>query len=197
MVHRISCPPKRRGFLGLLSDTRGSELLEMAFGLPLLLVFMVGISDFGAAYNLKHRLSNAVREGVRFAASQSRLDEVSGGSVCSCTPPSVSAVRDVVANYLTNAGVTQCAVSTTATQSGLQWTFASSTSGSGCGSFSLVIDRNNTATTNGAITIPMTHVSLTYPYTWQFNRVMGLLVNGANPTLPATISSDAKMENLP
>ena len=86
MVHRISRLPKRRGFLGLLSDTRGSELLEMAFGLPLLLVFMVGIADFGGAYNLKHRLSNAVREGARFAASESRLDEFSNGSVCSCTP---------------------------------------------------------------------------------------------------------------
>src|ERR1700676_1546193 len=169
MVHPISRLPKRRGFLGLLPDTRGSELLEMAFGLPLLVVFLVGISDFGGAYNLKHRLSNAVREGVRFAASQSRLDELSNGSVCSCTPASVSAVRDVVANYLANAGVTQCGVGPGGTQFGLQWNFDYSTSGSGCGSFSLVIDRNNTATTNGTITIPVTHVSLTYPYTWQFN----------------------------
>jgi Flp pilus assembly protein TadG len=197
MVHRISRLPKRRGFLGLLSDTRGSELLEMAFGLPLLLVFMVGIADFGGAYNLKHRLSNAVREGARFATSESDLDAFSNGAICTCTPASVSAIRDVVANYLTNAGVAQCAVSTTATQSSLKWTFDSSTSGSGCGNFSLVIDRNNTATTNGTTTVPATHVSLTYPYTWQFNKVMGLLVNGANPTLPATISSDVIMENLP
>ena len=195
MVRLISRLPKRRRFLGLLSDTRGSELVEMAFALPILLVFMVGIIDFGGAFNLKHRLSNAVREGARFAASESVLDAFSNGNVCSCTPASVSAIRDVVANFLTNAGATQCAVSTTATQSGLQWTFSSASTG--CGSFSLVIDRDNTATTNGTTTVVATHVTLSYPYTWRFNKVIGLLVRGANPALPATISSDAIMENLP
>lgn len=177
-------------FRELLPEASGSELLEMAFVLPLLLVFMMGIADFGGAFNLKHRLSNAVREGARLAVSESNLD-----LNCSCTPASVSAVQQVVANYLTNAGITQCGISTTATQAGYQWTFASSTTGSFCGNFSLVIDRNNTATTNGTTTIVATHVTLTYPYAWSYNRIIGLLVKGANPSLPSTISSDVIMQN--
>ena len=37
--------------------------------LPLLVVFVVGIFDFGGAFNLKQMLNNIAREGARFASS--------------------------------------------------------------------------------------------------------------------------------
>ena len=56
----------------LLTDTSGSQLLEFAVALPLLVVFVVGIFDFGGAFNLKQMLNNIAREGARFASSLRR-----------------------------------------------------------------------------------------------------------------------------
>ena len=179
----------RRFMRRLLSQNSGSQLLEFALVLPMLLVFVVGISDFGGVFNLKHRLSNAAREGARLAVTEGTLDLTAGG-----TPPSVDAVRQVVSNYLSNAGITQCKISTSASSPvGLSWTFNSSSSG--CGTFALVIDRNNTATQVGGTTVIMTHVTITYPYTWTFNKVFGLMKPGSSLTLPSSVSSDAFMQN--
>ncbi len=53
----------------LVGDTSGSQLLEFAVALPLLVVFVVGIFDFGAAFNVKQKLSNITREAARFAST--------------------------------------------------------------------------------------------------------------------------------
>ncbi len=47
----------------LLADASGSQLLEFAVALPLLVVLVVGIFDFGEAFNVKQKLSNMAREG--------------------------------------------------------------------------------------------------------------------------------------
>jgi Flp pilus assembly protein TadG len=160
--------------------------------MPFLVVLAVGLVDFGQAWNLKQKLSNAAREGARFGASQSTVD------LGQANPQSVTAIGNVVASYLASASVTQCTnpASWTETQSGLQWTYASSDAG--CSGFSLVIDRSyNFLPAGGSTTLVATHVTLSYPYTWTFNHVIGLLVKGASPALPSTISSDAVMQNLP
>src|ERR1044072_9880402 len=51
-------------------ETEGSEIVEFAVPLPLLIVLVVAIYDFGAAFTVKHMLSNTVREGARIASSQ-------------------------------------------------------------------------------------------------------------------------------
>src|SRR5713226_1589698 len=81
----------------------GAQLLEFALVLPMLLVIVFGAADFGAAWALKDKLSNAARDAARIAASQT--NDLSGGGN---PPPSVTAVRYVVANYLINANVTTC-----------------------------------------------------------------------------------------
>ena len=43
---------------GFLSNTTGSQLLEFAVALPLLVVFVVGIFDFGEAFNVKQKMNN-------------------------------------------------------------------------------------------------------------------------------------------
>ncbi len=174
----------------LLIGVQGSQLFEFALVLPFLLAIVIGIIDFGGAFNLKQKLNNAAREGARFGASQSTLDLT--GSIQ--PPPSIVAIHDVVQNYLTGAKATNCAIDGGPTQSGWTWTYTSSSAG--CGSFSLVIDRGF-AFLNGTTTVQATRVTLAYPFTWTFGRIIGLLVKGANPTLPATISSDAVMQNLP
>src|SRR6266849_10790972 len=92
--------PARRG---LVRGSEGAQLLEFALVLPMLLVIVFGAADFGAAWALKDKLSNAARDAARIAASQTN-DLNSGKN----PPDSVTAVRYVVANYLTNAKVTTC-----------------------------------------------------------------------------------------
>jgi len=40
-------------------DDRGSQMVEFAVTLPLLMVFVVGIFDFSGAFTLKQKLTNA------------------------------------------------------------------------------------------------------------------------------------------
>jgi len=170
-----------------LRSERGSQLLELALALPFLMVFAVGIFDFGGAYNLKQRISNAAREGARFAISQSTLD------LGDSPPASILATRNAVANYLTNAGLTNCAFATTApvkTTGKTEWTISPKTT---C---VLKIDRENTTISSGGTALVSTQVTVTYPVTWTFNKIMGLLVHGSNPTLPTSITSVTFMQNI-
>ena len=71
-------------------QTQASQIAEFAISLPLLAVVVIGITDFGSAFDLKYKLSNAVREGPRFASRQSTSD------LTNATPASVTAVRDLI-----------------------------------------------------------------------------------------------------
>jgi Flp pilus assembly protein TadG len=53
-----------------LSNERGAAAVEFALVLPLLLLLVLGIAEFGRAYDVQTRLSNAAREGVRVMALQ-------------------------------------------------------------------------------------------------------------------------------
>ena len=50
-----------------ISNEKGAELIEFAIMLPLLLVILAAIWDFGRAYRTYQVLTNAAREGVRLA----------------------------------------------------------------------------------------------------------------------------------
>lgn len=194
-AHRMGHRRQRRAFW---RETQGAQLVEFAFAMPILVVLLIGIIDFGGAYNLKQKLNNAAREGARF------------GSVTSCadctqpTPPgptSTLAIRNVVENYLTNANVPLCGTAGTTTPTSgpgtFGWTFTYTSSPcSGSQPFTMTVERNYNFL-NGTTTVVATRVTLTHPYTWAFGRVIGLMVQGANPVLPSTISSDATVENEP
>ncbi len=49
-------------------DERGAVVVEFAFVLPILVLFVFGIVEFGRAYNARLELVSAVREGARAAA---------------------------------------------------------------------------------------------------------------------------------
>jgi len=182
----------RRIPLERLRAATGSQLLEFALGLPFLVVMVVGVIDFGEAYNLKQKLNNAAREGARIAASSPTADLNCGG--CSTTPNSVTAIRDAVANYLTNANVSYCTIGTSATYAAANQTWTYPLSGSGCSGGSLTIERGYLFN-SGSGPVSASQVSLNYPYTWTFGRVIALLVGSSGPT-SITISSNAVMQNL-
>ena len=184
-----------RSHLSRLQCTEAAALIEFAVALPLLVVLVVGIFDFGGAFNLKQELNNAVREGAGFGASQPTNDLLNSG-----TPPSVDAVRYLVASYLQAMRVNDCGLSTMSpppSQSApMTWTYT--TTGNCSSALVLTIQRPclgaGCPSAMGAY-IPNTYVKISYPYQWHFNNVIQLLVPGANYTL-TNIASDATAANL-
>ncbi len=165
-----------------LGGPDGSELVEFAMVLPLLVVLIVGLMDFGGAFNAKQILNNAAREGARYAANQNSdiLDLESASAA--------QAVGNVVQNYLSNAGLKACTFTPPASPT---TTYTYTGSPSGC---SLVINRAYDVTGTG--TEISTHVTLSYPYTWTIGRVIRLLPGTGTLNLPTTISTDAVMQNI-
>jgi hypothetical protein len=187
--------------LRLLRDANGAALIEFAVALPLLIVLVVGIFDFGGAFNLKQELSNAVREGAIFGASQPTNDLLNPGNA----PPSVDAVRYLVASYLQTAGISDCGLATMpppGSGGGQIWVYTTPP-GSCPGLLQLTIKRPCIGSfcppTVGTYTantyIPNTYVKISYPYQWHFNNVIQLLVPGASYAL-STITADAAAANL-
>jgi Flp pilus assembly protein TadG len=187
---------RRRQFGALLRDTEAAALVEFAVALPLLVVLVVGIFDFGGAFNLKQELNNAMREGARYGASEPTNDQLNGG-----TPPSVDAVRYLVASYLLAARLNDCGLATMsppANQSApMTWIY--STTGSCATALVLTIQRPCISPKCPAMAqnvyMPTTYVQIQYPYQWHFNNVIQLLVPGASFAL-SSITTDAAAVNL-
>ena len=90
MVTRIVRAARRR------HAEDGTSVVEMAFVLPLLLLLVFAIGDFGIAYTRWNSLTNAVREGARVG-------------VVFRTPCNAAAVtteiQNTVANFAASAGI--------------------------------------------------------------------------------------------
>lgn len=61
----------------LRHDERGVSLLELAIFLPLILLIIAGVVDYGFALREIQVISSAAREGARIAATHARLHPVS------------------------------------------------------------------------------------------------------------------------
>jgi Flp pilus assembly protein TadG len=186
--------------LAHFSRDDAATMVEFAVSLPLLLVLVVGIYDFGGAFNLKQELNNAVREGARYGASSSNADLSQTG----VTPPTVVATAILVDSYLQTARLNDCGLNsvvttgTAAFSSPLTWTYTAS-----CGSYgnlTLTIQRGFSKVAGAVgstnIQIIYTQVSIQYPYQWQFNRVIQLLVSGASYVGTSLISTSATVPNV-
>lgn len=85
----------RRSF-SLLPDERGAVAVEFALLLPLLIMLVMGVIEFGRGYNATIELTGAVREGARaLALGQSSSD--AENAIVAASPglspaPSVSGV---------------------------------------------------------------------------------------------------------
>ena len=179
-----------------LADASGSQLLEFAVALPLLVVFVVGIFDFGGAFNLKQMLNNIAREGARFASTLPTNDLDAIG-----TPVSVTAIRDLVVSHLQTARLNDCGLATqTAPPPAPPMTWTYTAAGGGCPApLVLTIERGYSfPTVIGANTFSVisTRVSLKYPYSWHFNKVITLLVPGATYQGVTQIDTDATVPNM-
>jgi len=192
----------------VFSESGGSQLVEFAVSLPLLVFLTVGIFDFGSAYTVKEKLAGMAQEAARIGAAQPEgdLSYTSGD----CTQlVAVCAVRDVVDHHLVSAHMDDCGLaSASPTYAGrvaqygpLTWTF---TSKGGCpDNLVLTIGRGYTYTTNlsnpfsnRTYTIEATKVTLSYSYRWQFGKVVGLVAPGSTFAGVSQITSTAVMQNM-
>ena len=171
--------------------TEGSQIAEFAISLPLLAVIVIGITDFGSAFNLKYKLSNAVREGVRLASTQTASD------LSNPTPLSIAAIHDVVDNYLVGAHVNDCGLSTTSpTNAGLIWTYSANAGCPGNGTLTLTINRGDTFQTTAPVTVETTRITISYPYQWRFSSVVKVLIPSSQYAGVTQITTEAVMQNL-
>jgi Flp pilus assembly protein TadG len=167
-----------------LGASDGQQLVEFAVSLPLLVVFVVGVFDFGSAFTTKLSFT--------------------GGD---CTQLfAVCAVRDVVERSLVDAKINDCGLASatpTYTPNGasnLIWTF---TVNNNCaGTLTLTVNRGFTYTANlsppfstNQYTIEATQVTLSYPYKWQFAKVIQFVSPGASFAGTSQITSVATMQN--
>lgn len=193
-----SCLIARLWFL-LCGNSTGSQIVEFAVSLPLLLVLAVGIFDFGNAYNLKQKVTNISREAARLGSSQPTAD------LTLPTPPgpaSILAIRDVVSKYLQASGMSDCGLATAplvAAGGGL-WKWTLTASCGSAGNLVLTVDRGSVITSNMVVNgtnikVIGTSATLSYPYQWEFNRVIGLLTPGAAYPGTSQISVTTYMAN--
>ena len=55
-----------RRWCAIRTDERGQALAEFAIVLPLILLFIAAILEFGRAWNIKQAITDAAREGARY-----------------------------------------------------------------------------------------------------------------------------------
>lgn len=182
----------------LAGDNRASQILEFALVLPLLVVMAVGIFDFGQAFSTRQRLSLAARNAARFGSSQPTTD------LSLTTPLSVSSIRDLVDADIKSAGLNDCGLGTIQQSGTLAWTAIGTCPNST--TLTVIIDRGFIAPQSSQPGIPVpgtsetlrlisTHVFLSYPYSWHFNRVIQLLVPNATYAAVSQIEVDAIAPN--
>lgn len=90
----------------LRQDEQGSVVVEMALLLPVILLLLAGVVEFGNAYWEQQVMTLAAREGAR-AASHLKTD----GSYISS-----SNIRTLVRGYLTDGGVNSASATVTVTE---------------------------------------------------------------------------------
>jgi Flp pilus assembly protein TadG len=76
---------------------KGAQLVETAFVILLFLILVIGVFEFGRAYNIYQTITNAAREGARFAVAPQR-----GGTI---NYPNSSDVTSVITNFMRSANL--------------------------------------------------------------------------------------------
>jgi hypothetical protein len=185
---RLSIAPVRRALLH--APDHGSQIVEFALSVPVLVLFVIGIFDFSGALALKHKLTNAAREGARVAAADPGTD------FNNALPVSVSDAFQAVDNYLLSEQLNDCGLASAAAPAGalLQWVYTANTGCPGGASpgLTLTINRgciSKQTMTFGNVDIVGTCVTIVYPYVWQFNAAAGLFSRFVGPTTITTTAA--------
>ena len=183
-----------RVLLRRMENQRGAQIMEFALVLPLLMVFVVAIYDFGQAFNVKEKLNFAVKDGAKFGAAQPTND------LTQTIPVSVTAIRDLVDADLTAAGINDCGLGpiTILPSSSLVWTATGICSENS--TLTLTINRGlvfDSGTQGGSepLKIIATQVDISYPYQWHLSGFLRLIAPNSTATGTTQIKTDAIAAN--
>lgn len=158
---------------------KGAEMLELALSLPFLLIMLVGIIDFGAAWATQDKLANATRDGARVAVAEFNDTD---NPQCPGVPCSVQAAANTVIESLNSANVNTCGLTdatTTAPAPGaFTWTYTVTCANPYTITVERAVPQAITSPTNQ--TVLCTRVTLVYTYNWNFANVIPLL--GVGPS---------------
>lgn len=182
--------PLRAGTL----NEAGASLLEFAFTVPILIALVAGAWDFGSAFALKDKMTNAAREAARVAVSNSVLPPVGSSATCSsatATPCNIVAAISALQYYMENAGATSVSCiqpDSPTNSSGETYTYTCSS----VPGLQIVIDHDAAVTVDGAEALKATTVSFQYPVKWWFS-----ILGGSGPTANVTtLQTSVTMANL-
>ena len=94
-------------------DERGAAVVEFALILPVLVLFVFGIIQFGQAYSARIELTSAVREGARLAA----LGNTTEAAVAQATKAAAKGLNanDIQVTYTASPGSSCAGASSTTT----------------------------------------------------------------------------------
>lgn len=192
---------RRRG--GARMPEAGSQLVELAIAVPVLVLILFGIWDLGNAFAMKQKLTNAAREGASIMTSNPSTLLNSSGNACSPAPCSYKVAAQTIATYLNNAGLpASCLATVSGTQgpapAGEEWIFS-------CNGIKLDINHGDEVavtsgtctTSSGTVTgsaaapcyIPSTKLTLSYPLTWRAETLLP-------EPVPSVITTSVEMQNL-
>lgn len=170
-LQRLTCLYRWQGF----RDTRGAELVEMAFMLSFLCVLMIGIVWMGRAFNIWETLNRAAREGARVAVTRTCAS-------CGSTIPTVTTVENAVLDSLTASAINTSSVQIPA----------------GCtGNLSSKICYQRDVTLNSSTNFsePGSVVSLSYPVSFPVPSVTNGWVRWHLGTITLTAQAQMREEN--
>jgi Flp pilus assembly protein TadG len=194
MMPRLPFERWHKFFWRACTENRGSQIVEFALSVPLLVLFVIGIYDFSNAVSLKHKLNTAAREGARVAAADPATD------LGAALPVSVSDAYQAVDNYLLSEKINDCGLASAAapTPTNLVWVYSANAGCNGPGNpgLQLTIKRCKSIQAFNGTNVDLIGacVTIAYPYIWEFNGVAGLFGNFAGPTT-ITTSAMAFAEN--
>lgn len=181
-------------------SSSGSQLVEFALALPILLLLVVGIWDFGSAFALKQKLTNAAREGDRIVVS-TPISNPTGASGCSQSVPcSIVSSATAVRQYLTNASLNASWVNPSSPSSSAscpagEWFYGTAGTGPSLDIKSgvWIAPSGSVVAANGSVpvgSVKATQVTVTWPLQW---KLASFLPSG---TLPDHVSATVTMVNL-
>lgn len=176
----------------LASSQRGAEILEIAITLPIFLLMIIGIIDFGGAWAARDQIEGSARNGARasVAAFNDTTNPQCGGGPCS-----VQVAVDAAIAALNNANLPTCGMTDAGIGAAGTFTWSDTAGCPNGGTFTITVNRafpvpdNSTGT---PITVLTTQVTVSYPYTFKLNMGGGLAY-AANPfaaytTLKSTVT---------
>jgi Flp pilus assembly protein TadG len=73
-----------------LAGDRGAAAVEFALVVPVLLLLIFGVAEFGRAYNIQTTLSGAAREGARTMALENDVGAATAATVAAARPLDLS-----------------------------------------------------------------------------------------------------------